>query len=84
MVWYGILSTVSRDGCLLTFMPLTLRRPLQGYGEQRGVNTRALEELFNLAEERRELGYTYEIQVNPSSEKIEIGNADYDERHVFE
>jgi hypothetical protein len=57
---------------------------LQGYGEQRGVNTRALEELFNLAEERRELGYTYEIQVNPSSEKIEIGNADYDERHVFE
>jgi kinesin family protein C2/C3 len=36
----------------------------QGYGEQRGVNTRALEELFRVADERKELGYSYEIQVS--------------------
>ena len=42
-------------------------RPSQGYGDQRGVNTRALEELFNMAEERREVGYTYEIQVRTIS-----------------
>ena len=41
-----------------------IARLRQGYGEQRGVNTRALEELFKMAEERRDVGYTYEIQAS--------------------
>ena len=37
---------------------------VQGYGESRGVNTRALDQLFLISDERKELGYKYEISVS--------------------